>query len=55
MGLSKDEFVELCMTYLKKKKQQKQRKKYYANMDIMGYIMDNHYRIERRRRGLRRA
>lgn len=54
MGLSKAEFVELCMAYQRQKKQQKQRRKYFADMDIKGYIMDNHFRIERRCRGLRR-
>lgn len=55
MGLSKEEFVKLCMEYQRKKRQQKQREKYYADRNIMSFIMDNHYRIERRCRGLRRA
>lgn len=51
--LSKSEFVSHCIEYQNEKKRaekEKQKRSYY---DVMGHIINNHYRIERRCRRLK--
>lgn len=51
--LSKAEFVSLCIEYQNKKKQAKREKQKKNYDDVMGHIIENHYKIERRCRWLK--